>query len=183
MKTAILPLATGFEEIEAITIVDVLRRARMRVLIAGVHPDPVVGAHDLRVHTDAPLCGQNGAEFDLVVLPGGMPGSEHLRRDPRVQTLLKQAHDAGNWIAALCAAPMALSSAGVLRGRRFTCYPGFAEHCGDGHWHEAPVVTDGKLITACGPGAALPFALEIVRQMQGVAVAEKLAQQMLFSAA
>ncbi len=184
-----MPLVAGFEEIEAITIADLLRRSGVEVVVAGIalepSPDgalpPITGAHGLQLVPDTMLGEQSGADFDLVVLPGGMPGSQHLRDDARVLRLLREAAAAGKITAAICAAPMALAAAGLLQGRRFTCYPGFAERCGGGVASTDPVVVDGKVITANGVGAALPFALELVRQLRGDAVASDLARGLLLA--
>ena len=182
MKRAILPLPAGFEEIEAVAIIDLLRRAGVEVLIAGLQPGPVTGAHGLTLSTNAVLGSQRAEDFDLVVLPGGMPGSQTLRDDPRVQALLQTAAATDRWTAAICAAPMAMGAAGLLQGRRFTCYPGFEERCGAGIPQAGPVVVDGRVITANGPGSAIPFALELVRQLLGDGAASDLARQLLLPA-
>ena len=118
-------LAEGFEEIEAITVIDVLRRADLEVVTLGVHTAAVRGAHDIVVNADALLAERVEESWDLVVLPGGMPGSATLRDHPDVQRLVRRQHDSERRVAAICAAPIALHSAGILQGRAATSFPAF----------------------------------------------------------
>src|SRR5512139_440095 len=118
MTKAIVPLAEGFEEIEAVTIIDVLRRAGVKVTVAGVTGVDVTGAHGIPMRADKRLADAAKDTYDAVVLPGGMPGATHLRDDAGVQALVRAQHEAGRKVAAICAAPIALSKAGVLRGKK-----------------------------------------------------------------
>lgn len=155
-------LANGYEEIEALAVVDVLRRAGLGVQMVGVGSDAPVGAHGISVAVDAGEADIDVSTLDAVVLPGGMPGTLNLEKSAVVQAAVSSAMERGALVAAICAAPSILDHAGYLAGKRYTCYPGF-ESATDGVKVDAPVVTDGNLTTGCGPGAALPFALELVR--------------------
>jgi protein deglycase len=175
---AVVPLAEGFEEIEAVTIVDVLRRAGVTVTTAALGKSPVTGSHGITLVADRSLDGISVSDFDAVVLPGG-PGSERLKEDGRVLTLLRQAMSGGKTVAAVCAAPIALEAAGVLAGRRATSYPG--HELPSAHYSEARVVVDGNLITSRGPGTALEFSLAVVEKLAGADTKERLARSMLVS--
>src|SRR5690606_34636369 len=146
-------LANGFEEIEAITVVDVLRRAGVDVSLAAAGPGEGLrrtGAHGIVVEADLPLSDVQVARYQAFVVPGGQPGSSHLRDDARVQELLKEAAAAGHVVAAICAGPIALESAGILRGRQATSFPGVELRTA--HQREERVVVDGNVITSRGPG-------------------------------
>ncbi len=172
-------LAPGFEEIEATTIIDVLRRASVQTSIVGVEALSVTGSHDITLVADALLADVGDEVWDMVVLPGGMPGAAHLRDSEAVQTLLKAQHERGGHLAAICAAPIALSRAGVLEGKQATSYPSFAEQVSCGEYLDRPVVVDGAVITSRGPGTALRFALQLVAELEGGATAQQLADGML----
>lgn len=164
MKSVLVPLAPGFEDLEATTIVDLLRRAGIEVVTAGLHAGLVQGARGMRVQPDAALDDVLGREFDMIALPGGMPGAEHLKNDARIQALLKKMAGAGRYTAAICAAPIALAEAGLLDGKLATSYPGFVEKLAiPGLRLSADaVVVDGKVITSRGPGTAMDFALGLI---------------------
>lgn len=179
MGKVCLLLADGFEEIEAITTVDVLRRAHIEVHILGVTGLDVCGAHQVRIRADALLRDAEGP-WDAVVLPGGGEGAQTLRDDLDVQAFLRtQSKHDGILLAAICAAPMALAHAGLLEGKRATCYPGMeaqmggADICGDS------VVIDGRIITSRGPHTATPFALALVERLTNRKVAREVGEQML----
>ena len=125
MKKVLVLLAEGFEEIEAITIIDVLRRAELPVTVASLTSPRVNGAHDIIVLADCLLDEVKDQSFDAIILPGGMPGSRNLRDDARVIALLQQQQRQGQYIGAICAAPIALEAAGVLQGKRATSFPGY----------------------------------------------------------
>ena len=169
MSKVLVPLAPGFEDLEAVTIVDLLRRAGIEVVTAGLAPGLVQGARGTRMQPDATLDAVLDQAFDMIALPGGMPGAENLKRDARVQALLKKMAAAGKYTAAICAAPIALAEAGLLNGKKATSYPGFldklnlpATTC----LNDA-VVVDGRVVTSRGPGTALDFALELIALLQG----------------
>lgn len=174
---ALVPLAEGFEEIEAVTIVDVLRRASIDVVTAALGANPVRGSHGISVTADERLDAVRAGDFDAVVLPGGMPGSKTLRDDLRVRALVQAAAREGRWLAAICAAPIVLEAAGVLAGRRATSYPG--NELPSAVYVEERVVVDGKLVTSRGAGTALEFALALVERLKGPDIAEKLRAGMI----
>lgn len=180
MARAVVLLAEGFEEIEAVTPIDVLRRAGVEVITAGVPERRVRGAHGLVVEADVTVAAAP-ADTDLLVLPGGMPGAENLARSPQVQELIARTHGSGKRVAAICAAPaVALAPTGVLAGRHATCYPGFEQRFSpDVKRSEERVVVDGPLVTSRGPGTALEFSLALVEQLVGAAKAAELRQKML----
>ena len=179
MKKVLVPLAEGFEEIEAITVIDVLRRADLDLTTCHVGSNPVKGAHGVPLMADRPLEKVEAADFDLICLPGGMPGATHLKESEKVLTLVKQIEARGGWVAAICAAPIVLAHAGVLQHKKATCYPGFEKQLSSALYTREQVVVDGRIITANGPGAALPFALKLVECLAGKAAVDRLREQML----
>jgi 4-methyl-5(b-hydroxyethyl)-thiazole monophosphate biosynthesis len=184
-KSVLVPLAPGFEEIEAVTIVDVLRRAGVHVVTASLGARDVGGAHDMSVRADVTLdaARSSGERFDAVVLPGGMPGATNLRDDPRVIALLRDVVEKGGTAAAICAAPIALEAAGLLKGRRATCYPSFRDQLVSASARlDAHVVEDGHIVTSAGPGTAIEFALALVARLAGREAADKVRAGMLVHA-
>jgi protein deglycase len=178
MKTALLLLADGFEEIEAVTIIDVLRRGEVAVTTASLAGKHVRGSHDLSIESDALLDRVSVENFDAVVLPGG-PAAKTLREEPRVQATIKQAAAAGKLLGAICAGPTALDAAGVLKGKRATSYPG--SPLPSATFVEESVVEDGNIITSRGPATAMAFALKLVERLSGAEVANKTAEKLLFT--
>ena len=176
MKKVALMLANGFEEIEALTVVDVLRRAGFICDMIGFE-EAVTGSHQITVKVDQVWNG-NLSAYDMVVLPGGMPGSTNLRDDDRLMEVLQEFQAEGKFVAAICAAPIALDRAGLLNDKNFTCYDGVEANIENGSYQKQTVVVDGKLITSRGPSTALPFAYELVHQLGGDA--DQLASSMLF---
>jgi 4-methyl-5(b-hydroxyethyl)-thiazole monophosphate biosynthesis len=164
VPTVLVILANGFEEVEAVTPIDVLRRAGAEVTVAttgdGVH---VTGRNRVTLHADTTLSAVAGAEFDCVVLPGG-PGVSLLRNDSRVLDIVRRQHARGGWIAAICAAPVVLKAAGILDGMRFTAHFSVGAELPDALQDER-VVLDGKLITSRGAGTSLDFALLLAEQL------------------
>jgi len=155
-------LAPGFEELEAVTIVDVLRRAGISVLLAGIADPPIVGGHGIKLMPDISI--DDVKACDALVLPGGNPGYLNLERDQRVLRLIRAAYKAGKYVAAICAAPHVLGVAGIMEGAKATCYPGL-EIPGAQRVEEERVVRQGKIITSQGPGTALDFALSLVEAL------------------
>ncbi|HEX2860329.1 MAG TPA: DJ-1 family glyoxalase III [Lacunisphaera sp.] len=166
MPTVLVPLADGFEEIEAFAPVDLLRRAGVEVTTAaladGIH---VTGRSGITVHADIPLAAVLGQDFDLLFLPGGA-GVKHLRADPRIRELVLKQHAAGRWLAAICAGPTVLNDCGLLAGRRYTAHFSVANELTPILADER-VVTDGKLTTSRGAGTALDFGLHLVSLLMG----------------
>lgn len=175
MAKALVFLAPGFEEVEAMTVVDLLRRGGVEVVTAGLEPQ-VEGSHGVRVIPDRRLEEVAGVEdFDALICPGGYPGYENLRRNRRVLELVREAAEKGRIVAAICGAPSVLAEAGVLRGKRATIYPGMEEELkrGGGKPSKGLVVVDGKVITSMGPATAFAFALELLKRLVGKKKAEE----------
>jgi len=179
-KKVLLVLADGFEEIEAITPIDVLRRAGLEVIVAGVGKTEVEGAHGVKVKADMDLEQYNDIP-DAIILPGGMPGAENLSKSQKLARLLDKINQQGKLIGAICAAPaLVLSPRGILDGRKATCYPTFEQKFGSSTtFLEERVVQDGHIITSRGPGSALEFALEIVEKLVDAQTARKLSEATL----
>jgi 4-methyl-5(b-hydroxyethyl)-thiazole monophosphate biosynthesis len=165
-------LAEGFEEIEAVTVIDLLRRAGIAVSTAALGKRRVRGSHDIPIEADAELSELEDRLFDAVVLPGGMPGADHLRQDERVISLLRRHAADGRYVAAICAAPGVLAHAGLLEGRRATSFPGFLnpDSAAGLEIESGSVVIDRRIVTSRGPGTAMDFALSLVELLQGPAV-------------
>lgn len=163
MSKIIVPIATGFEEIEAISIIDICRRAEIEVIIAGVDNVTVTGANGITIVTQTSIEIIEASDFDMIVLPGGGAGTEVLASNETVQNLLKEFKQKNKFIAAICAAPYALHTANVLN-HNYTCYPSFENKIRlDGFDDSQKVIRDGKVITSRGPGTAMCFALELVK--------------------
>jgi 4-methyl-5(b-hydroxyethyl)-thiazole monophosphate biosynthesis len=169
MARVLVPLAEGCEELEAVTIIDLLRRAGIEVVSAGLKPGIVKASRGVQLVPDTTLDAALTEDYDMVVLPGGMPGAQHLKDDPRVIALLKRMAEAGRYTAAICAAPVVLAAAGVLAGRAATSYPGFLDkmNLADVTCKTDSVVQDGRVITSRGPGTAMDFALTLVGILAG----------------
>ncbi|MCP4137472.1 MAG: DJ-1/PfpI family protein [bacterium] len=163
----LVPLADGFEEIEALTIVDVLRRAKIDVTTICIGENPVRGAHDIAVKADKHIDDIPFAEYNFIALPGGMPGSANLRDDERIISLVTDIHSRNGYVSAICAAPIVLARAGLIDGKKATAFPGIEGQLGNIEYIPEPVITDGKIITGKGPGCAIPFALKLVEIIAG----------------
>jgi protein deglycase len=174
----LVPLAEGFEEIEAVTIIDVLRRAEIEVVTAGVGGKSVKGSHDIVVTAEYEISEIVESDFGAVILPGGMPGSAHLREDSKIISIIRKVDERKGIVAALCAAPIVLAEAGLLAERKVTCFPGFEKELHGADYKEEPVMVDGNIITGKGPGCAIPFALKLVEIMSGKETADALKDQM-----
>ena len=179
MAKVLVLLAQGFEEIEALSVVDILRRARIEVVLAGILSGPVAGAHDVSIIPDTTIDTVTADAYDMIILPGGQPGTDNLNADPRVHTLLKEFSVKNKQLGAICAAPIVLAAAGLLSGKKATCYPAYIDQLNGGAYEDAPVVTDGNLITSRGPGTAISFGLEIAARLVGRDVADAVAEGML----
>ena len=171
-KVAVM-LAEGFEEGEALTIVDILRRANIECHTISIAGEKVCGCHDIVVKVDS-IISDDVKEYDMVVLPGGLPGATNLRDDDRVIKLLKEMNQAGKFVCAMCAAPIVLGKAGVLEGKNFTAYVGYDEKIETtGSFKEDSVVVDGNLVTSRGPATAYAFAYKLVDVLGGDSLAVK----------
>ena len=172
MTRVLVPLAEGFEEIEAVTVVDLLRRAGVEVRTAALGALSVTGSHGITVQADMALDAARAFDFDMIVLPGGMPGADHLKKDARVTALLRQFSAAGRYTAAICAAPSVLAHAGLLEGRAATSFPGFLD-AGSApgiRLRQDAVVIDGKVVTSRGAGTAMDFGLALVEVLEGAVI-------------
>ena len=175
-KVAVL-FAEGFEEIEAVAVVDVLRRAGIEVLMTGVAARQVTGSHQIMVTTDV-LLADLPPDLDAIVLPGGMPGSANLAGNPDVVKRVRACHEAGKIVAAICAAPLVLAAAGLTAGRRYTCFPGVEKKIPTGTCTGRRVEVDGRLITASAAGTAVEFGLRLAVALGRGAEAAQLRQGM-----
>lgn len=167
MPKVLVPLAQGCEELEAVTIVDILRRANIQVVTAGLDDRPVEASRGVKLIPDTTLDEALQEEYSMVILPGGLPGADNLGADARINQLLKKMIESGKFAGAICAAPRVLARAGLLDGKKATGYPGFI----DGgkypklNYTGTAVQRDGKIITGRGPGTAIDFSLEIVEAL------------------
>jgi 4-methyl-5(b-hydroxyethyl)-thiazole monophosphate biosynthesis len=169
-------LGEGFEEIELITPVDILRRAGIPVVIASMGKRLTTGRCGIRVEADQELAGTDTSAFEVLLIPGG-PGVARMREDGRAAALAREFHDSGRWLAAICAAPLILMDAGVLKNRRFTAYQSVRSELGGGL--DERVVVDGRLITSRGAGTAMDFALALVGELAGPEAATKVASEIM----
>ncbi|MEW8506753.1 MAG: DJ-1 family glyoxalase III [Candidatus Thiodiazotropha sp.] len=178
MARVLVPLAQGCEELEAVTITDLLTRAGIEVVTAGLEAGPVKASRGITLVPDTTLDAVLDEEFDMMVLPGGLPGADHLDADPRIHELLQRLNRQGRFTAAICAAPKVLAGAGLLDGRRATSYPGVLDSM------ELPrvdvqlesVVSDDRVITSRGPGTAMDFALELIEKLSGREIRDQVEQ-------
>jgi 4-methyl-5(b-hydroxyethyl)-thiazole monophosphate biosynthesis len=179
MPRVVVILADGFEEVEAMAIVDVLRRAEIDTVTAGLHEGPIVSARKVKVIPDTVIDKVRSDDFDMIVLPGGQPGSDNLNADNRVKELLKSFNQKGKLTGAICAAPFVLANAGVLQGKRVTSFPSYKDRLGNVIYEEKAVVEDGNIVTSRGPGTALSFGLAIVARLLNKEKAQKIREAML----
>lgn len=175
MSTALIILAEGFEELEAVTIMDLLVRANIRVVSAGLVPGPVQASRNTIIIPTTALNEIIHREFDLIVLPGGLPGADNLAADSRVITLLKQQYARQALIGAICAAPRALFAAGLMEGKKLSCFPKALDHLniGSAEITGQAVTVDLPLITSRGPGTAMDFALTLIEHLEGQSVRDE----------
>lgn len=170
----------GYEEVEALTVVDILRRAKVECLMVACNDeDTVTGSHDICVKMDEKISEITG-DVDMIVLPGGLVGVNNLKADSAVEKLVKEQYQKGGYVAAICAAPTAFGAFGVLEGKVATCYPGMEDQL---HCLQAvtdPVVVDGKIITSRGLGTAIPFALKLVEILVDRETSEELAKKIVY---
>mgnify|MGYP001567475663 CR=1 FL=1 len=170
MSSVLIPLAPGFEEIEAITVIDVLRRAGVKVTVAGLAPGPpgpIEGRSKIRVLSEVSLDEVDSSDFDMIVLPGGLPGTTHLKEDPRIQRIVREMAAKGKFTTAICAAPTVLSAVGLLKGKRVTSHTSVRKDLTETTYLEERVVVDGSVITSRSPGTAMEFAMKLVEILCG----------------
>lgn len=181
MPRVLVPIAEGFEEIEAIALIDVMRRGGIEVIMGSLDEEAMVkGAHGVTVQVDRPIEGLSADELDMIVLPGGWGGTKALASDARVQALLREMDAKGKQIGAICAAPFALEAAGVLK-EGYTCYPSIEEQIKTGGFRgdASDVVESGNVMTSRGPATAICFGLAIVKKLVGGETSEKLRHNLL----
>ena len=182
MKKLVLFLATGFEEIEAIATLDVLRRSGLDVKSVSITEDYLVtGAHGISVQADSLFKDIDLLDVDMLILPGGMPGTKNLNADNRVKEALMAHAQRGKQLAAICAAPMILGQLGLLEGKEATCYPGNETYLKGAILSDYMVVEDGNILTASGPSVALDFALQIIQFYLGDEKTEEVSKALLLS--
>jgi 4-methyl-5(b-hydroxyethyl)-thiazole monophosphate biosynthesis len=174
-------LADGFEEVEAVAIIDVLRRAGIDTVVAGLHDGHITSVRTVRIIPDTTIDTVKADDFDMLVLPGGQPGSDNLNADARVIALIRSFSQKGKLTGAICAAPFVLGNAGVLAGKRATVYPSYKDKLGGATYEESAVVEDGTVLTSRGAGTALVFGLAIVARLMGAEKAQKIKEAMLIA--
>ena len=180
MSRVLVPLAEGFEEIEAVTVVDLLRRAGVEVHTASLDGPQVTGSHGITVTADIALDAAVADDYEMMVLPGGMPGAEHLKNDARVISLLRRFAADGRYTAAICAAPRVLAHAGLLEARAATSFPGFldARSAPGIRLREDPVVVDDRVVTSRGAGTAMEFGLVLIGLLEGADAQQQVRQRL-----
>lgn len=167
MKRVLVPLAEGCEELEAVTIVDLLRRGGIEVVVAGLRDGTVTASRGVRIVPDMSLDEALKLDYDMVALPGGLPGADHLAADRRVTDLLRRMNETGRYVGAVCAAPRVLARSGLLRGRTATAYPGILQQEGHPDIRSDAVIRDGTVITSRAAGTAMDFALALIEALAG----------------
>ncbi|MGD2053615.1 MAG: DJ-1/PfpI family protein [Gammaproteobacteria bacterium] len=180
MSRVLVPLAQGCEELEAITITDLLVRAGIEVTTAGLDDRPVTASRGTTIVPDTTINAVADQLFDLIVLPGGLPGADHLRDNNILQKLLKDHAATGKPVGAICAAPKALSAAGLLEGKSATAYPGILEALANDRIDikNSAIEIDGNIITSRGPGTAMDFALTLIELLEGPAKRDEVNRQL-----
>lgn len=179
-KTAIF-MADGCEEIEGLTVVDILRRSGLKIEMVSINgTTSVTGSHGITFLTDTTFETVHFDDFDAIVLPGGMPGTLKLGEHEGVNQLIQQFASEGKLVSAICAAPSVLGSAGILKGRRAVCHPGFEDKLTGAITSEDSVMTDGNIITSRGMGTAIDFALAILRYFKDDAAVADLKQKLVY---
>lgn len=174
-------LAEGFEEVEALTVVDYTRRMGIEADMVSVEGNKeVAGAHGIKVLADLAMDDVALENYEGLVIPGGLPGAANLRDNARVVDLVKDMNERGKLLAAICAGPIVLARAGIIENKKITSYPGFEKDLQSGQYENSPAVLDGNMITARGPYYAVDFALEIVRYLLGEEKAEELKKNILY---
>lgn len=181
MKRVAILLPDGYEEMEALAVVDVLRRGKIDIDMISANPTlKTTGDHGIVIYADKLLSEVNASDYDMAVTPGGLPGTKQLQADAKVLAFLSDCNAAGKYVASICASPIVLGVAKIAGQYTGTCYPGCETKVGFKKYVEDMVVIDRNLITACGPAAAVPFALALLEILAGSDVAEKVAAAMLW---
>lgn len=181
MSHVLVPLAQGCEELEAITITDLLVRAGIKVTTCGLDTRPVKASRGITLIPDTSIDEVMDMTYDLIVLPGGLPGADHLRDNPQLQSMLKKQAQEDRYLAAICAAPKALAEAGVLEGKTATGYPGILETLANNNISisQNAIEIDGKVVTSRGPGTAMDFTLSLIELLEGREKRDEVNQQLV----
>ncbi len=181
MKKVVICLAEGFEEIEAVVPIDLMRRAGIEVTVAGIENTTITGSRGVKIKTDGELSEFSEKDFDCIMLPGGLPGATNLAASWEVNERIIHMFNEGKIVAAICAAPAAvLAKTGILQGRKATCYPGAESFSTDTTFEKKSLVIDGNLITAQGPGYASLFGFAVIEALVGAAKAKEVTKEALF---
>jgi 4-methyl-5(b-hydroxyethyl)-thiazole monophosphate biosynthesis len=167
MHKVLIPLAQGCEELEAVTIIDLLRRAQIEVVTAGLDTQAVTASRGTVLIPDTDLDSALKDDYDMIILPGGLPGATHLENDNRIKNILIKMANSEKFTAAICAAPKVLLNAGLLENKTATSYPGCLDEAKNTNVSNEAVVIDGKIITSRGPGTAMDFALTLIESLEG----------------
>lgn len=173
-------LANGFEECEAITPLDILRRAGIEVITVGIGSNIITGAHNIKINCDTVNKGLKFDNLEAIILPGGMPGTINLENDKTVQTAIDYCNNNGLLICAICAAPQILGHKGLLNGKKATCYPGFESELLGAKFENCKVVLDNNILTACGAGAASEFGFKILEYLKNEKISNDIKHAMKF---
>lgn len=181
MKKAVMLFADGFEEVEALMTVDLLRRGGVEIQLASITQEMTVcGSHGIQVGMDTTLSQVNIEQMDAILIPGGMPGTKNLAADEAACQALKKMNQAGKIVGAICAAPSVLGKCGILDGKRATCYPGFEEQLGDASFVDEMVVSDGNVVTSRGLGTAMEFGFRLLELLVSKETAEEVKKSVVF---
>ncbi len=180
MHKILIPLSPGFEETEAITLIDILRRAKINVTTAGLTAGPITGSHNIAVIPDTPLSKIDKDAFDMILLPGGQPGTDNMLKNDTVIEIIRDFQNNNKITAAICAAPSVLAAAGILDGKNVTSYPGYEEKLGKVNYSKQSVVIDGTVMTSRGAGTAAEFAFAIIALLENRETANKIKKAMLY---
>ena len=169
MASVLIPLAQGCEELEAVTVIDLLRRAGIHVVTAGFDNNPIKASRGTNLVADALLNDVANDNYDMIALPGGLPGADNLNASELLHQILQRLNSEGKWLAAICAAPKVFVSAGLLKGKKVTSFPGSLRgyDLSQTDYVEQPVVVDGNIVTSRGPGTAMDFALTLIELLEG----------------
>ena len=175
MKRVLVLVAPGFEEIETITVIDILRRANIEVVSAGIEPGELTGSRKIKIVPDVQLSKVvNDENFDMIVLPGGMPGTTNLKKDENVKKLIQRMYNQGKYTSAICAAPTVLSAIGLTTGKKITSHPSVKSELQNELYKEDRVVVDGQIITSRSPGTAMEFDMKLVEILVGKEIVEEI---------
>ena len=180
MPNALIILAPGFEEVEAITIIDLLRRATIDVTVAGLVQDYVEGSHKITIKTDEYYKNVDPENFDILILPGGQPGTNNLKADKTILEWIRKRHQSGKKLAAICAAPTVMYAAGILKGIKVTSFPSEEKVFDPENYLHDNVVVDGNIITSRGVGTAIEFSLALVSILREPETAEDLRKRIVY---